>query len=183
MSEFSEHYGKVAAAFTARVRGVPEGAWDNPAPCEGWVARDIVRHLVEWVPGFLSSFAGLDLAAGPSADEDPVAAWAALDTSLQYTLDDPEVSEREFEMQGTRRTIGQAIDMFCTSDLVVHTWDLARATGQDETLDPDEVHALLAGMEPMDEVLRKSGHYGPRVAVPDDADEQTRLIAFTGRQP
>ncbi|MCU1380301.1 MAG: hypothetical protein JWN29_3284 [Acidimicrobiales bacterium] len=38
-------------------------------------------------------------------------------------------------------------------------------------------------MEPMDEVLRQSGHYGPRVEVPADADEQTRLIAFIGRQP
>jgi hypothetical protein len=38
-------------------------------------------------------------------------------------------------------------------------------------------------MEPMDEVLRASGHYGPRVRVPEDADEQTRLLAFIGRQP
>jgi hypothetical protein len=35
----------------------------------------------------------------------------------------------------------------------------------------------------MDEVLRQSGHYGPRVDVADDADTQTKLIAFTGRQP
>jgi hypothetical protein len=38
-------------------------------------------------------------------------------------------------------------------------------------------------MEPLDDLLRSSGQYGPRVAVPDDADEQTRLIAFTGRRP
>ena len=86
-------------------------------------------------------------------------------------------------MGGNRYTVAQAIDMFCTSDIVVHIWDLARATGQDETLDPDEVHTLFAGMEPMDEMLRESGHYGPRVEVPDDADEQTKLIAFTGRRP
>ena len=36
--------------FTERVRGVPPDAWDNPAPCEGWAARDVVRHLVEWFP-------------------------------------------------------------------------------------------------------------------------------------
>jgi hypothetical protein len=45
------------------------------------------------------------------------------------------------------------------------------------------VHRLLAGMEPMDEALRASGHYGPRTPVPDDADEQTRLLAFIGRTP
>ena len=42
---------------------------------------------------------------------------------------------------------------------------------------------MYEGMEPMDEMLRSSGHYGPRVEVPDDADEQTKLIAFTGRRP
>jgi uncharacterized protein (TIGR03086 family) len=65
----------------------------------------------------------------------------------------------------------------------VHTWDLARATGLDETLDADEVHRLVEAMEPMDEAMRSSGHYGPRVDVPADADEQTRLLAFTGRRP
>jgi hypothetical protein len=66
---------------------------------------------------------------------------------------------------------------------VVHTWDLARATGLDETLDADVVHEMLVGMEPLDEMLRASGHYGARVAVAGDADDQTKLIAFTGRTP
>jgi uncharacterized protein (TIGR03086 family) len=73
--------------------------------------------------------------------------------------------------------------MFVLGDVLVHTWDLARATGLDETLDADEVHGMLVGMEPLDEMLRQSGQYGPRVDVPADADEQTRLIAFTGRHP
>jgi hypothetical protein len=38
-------------------------------------------------------------------------------------------------------------------------------------------------MLPMDEILRSSGQYGPRVAVPDDSDPQTLLLAFIGRQP
>jgi hypothetical protein len=42
---------------------------------------------------------------------------------------------------------------------------------------------MLDGIEPMDEALRSSGHYGPKVAVPDDAGEQDRLLAFLGRQP
>ncbi len=73
--------------------------------------------------------------------------------------------------------------MIVTNDIFMHTWDLARAAGLDETLDPDEVHRLFVGMEPMDQMLRESGQYGPRVPVPDDADEQTKLIAFIGRQP
>jgi uncharacterized protein (TIGR03086 family) len=68
-------------------------------------------------------------------------------------------------------------------DVVVHTWDLARATGLDEALDADVVHDMLVGMEPLDDMLRASGQYGPKVEVGVDADEQARLIAFTGRRP
>jgi len=183
VSEISKRYQKVSEQFTRRVRAVPDEAWDNPAPPEGWVARDVVRHLVEWVPGFFLSFAGLELPTGPSVDDDPVAAWKVLDDALQAALDDPDVAAREFEMRGSTYRIDQAIDMFCTGDIIVHTWDLARATGLDETLDPDEVHTLFVGMEPMDEMLRQSGQYGPRVEVPDDADVQTKLMAFIGRTP
>ncbi len=183
MSDIAERYRKVAAGFTERVREVPADAWERPAPCEGWVARDVVRHLVEWVPAFFRTYAGHDLATGPSVDDDPAGAWAALDASLQQTLVDEEVAAREFEMRGNRYSIEQAIGMFCLGDVLVHTWDLARATGLDETLDADEVHRMVEAMEPMDEALRQSGQYGPRVEVPADADEQTRMIAFTGRRP
>ncbi len=82
-----------------------------------------------------------------------------------------------------QKTLEAAIDMICTPDVLIHTWDLARATGQDETLDADEVHRFVESMEPTDQLLRDSGQYGPRVPVPDDADEQTRMIAFVGRHP
>jgi hypothetical protein len=65
----------------------------------------------------------------------------------------------------------------------MHTWDLARATGQDERLDPAFCADLLAGMEPIDELLRQSGQYGPKVAVPADADVQARMLGFIGRDP
>jgi hypothetical protein len=42
---------------------------------------------------------------------------------------------------------------------------------------------MYEGMQPIDEMLRSSGHYGPRVDVSSDADLQTKLIAFTGRDP
>ena len=183
MESTADRYRKVAGAFSRRVQEVPAGAWDNPAPCEGWLARDVIRHLVEWMPGLFFRSAGLDPPAIPSVDDDPVAAWFALDRALQAALDDPVIAATEFSSQAGRHTVEAAIEMFGTSDILVHTWDLARATGLDETLDPDEVHGLLAGMEPMDAVLRQSGHFGPRVDVPADADEQTRLIAFTGRHP
>ena len=90
---------------------------------------------------------------------------------------------REFDSQAGHHRVDDAVATFCLGDVLVHTWDLARATGLDETLDADEVHRLFTGMEPVDELLRSSGHFGPRVDVPADADEQTKLIAFTGRRP
>jgi uncharacterized protein (TIGR03086 family) len=76
-----------------------------------------------------------------------------------------------------------AISQFCTADVFLHTWDLARATGQDERLDADRCRTMYQGMLPLDEVLRASGQYGPRVPVPEDSDPQTLLLAFIGRTP
>jgi uncharacterized protein (TIGR03086 family) len=183
VSEYADRYRRIAGQFTQRVDTVPANAWDNPAPCDGWLARDVVRHLVEWIPGLFESCPELRFAAGPSVEDDPAGAWRALDRTLQAVIDDSTLSAIEFDMRMGRYRVDQAIDMFCTGDILVHTWDLARATGLDETLDADEVHRMYEGMLPIDAILRDSGHYGPRVEVPDDADEQTKMIAFTGRQP
>lgn len=179
----AQRYARVADAFDRTVRAVPGDAWERPSPCEGWVARDVVGHLVEWVPSFFARSAGLDLGPMPPVDDDPVAAWAALDASLRAAFADRAVATRELDTPMGRLSVEDAINTFCTGDILVHTWDLARATGLDETLDPDEVHALFVSMAPADEALRASGHFGPPVQVPDDTDEQTKLIAFTGRTP
>ena len=184
MSAVAGRFTKVAGAFSERVGAVPAGAWERPAPCEGGVARDVVRHLTDWVPGFLSSGAGIDLPAGPAVDDDPAGAWEHLREQLQAILDDPERAGATFSNPHTGdHPVDEAIGRFVLGDVLVHTWDLARATGLDERLDPDEVHSMLLGIEPMGDALSASGHYGKPVAVPVDADEQTRLIAFTGRRP
>lgn len=176
-------YLRVAGRFDDRVREVPGDRWDSPAPCEGWVARDVVAHLCTWVPSVLGR-SGIEFSTGPSADVDPVGAWESLHASLGSALSDPAVASSEFDAgpPGTL-TVERAVDMLVTPDVLVHTWDLARATGLDEQVDAELAAEYLAGMEPIDEMLRSSGHYGPRVEVGDDADVQTRLIAFTGRQP
>ncbi|WP_432975758.1 TIGR03086 family metal-binding protein [Dactylosporangium sp. CA-233914] len=181
MSSAAEHR-ETAGRFTGLVRGTTD--WSAPAPCAGWTARDVVRHLIEWLPGFVSSGAGVTLPAGPSVDDDPVGAWVAHTDAVQALLDDPASAEIHFANQHTgRMPLRAAIATFYTSDVFLHTWDLARATGQDERLDPRRCADMLAGMLPMDAALRSSGHYGPRVEVPDDAEPQTRLLAFIGRDP
>ncbi len=72
---------------------------------------------------------------------------------------------------------------FYTADVFMHTWDLSRATGQDDRLDPDFCAQLLGGMEQMEEAIRSSGQFGARVDVPVGADTQTRMLGFIGRDP
>ena len=180
----AEEHRAVAGAFTDRVRGTPAGAWDRPAPVEGWVARDVVRHLVDWSSGFLRGGAGVEVPHGPSVDDDPVAAWAGHSAGIQAILDDPSCEERVLKNPHVGDVpLDAAITRFYASAVFMHTWDLARATGQDERLDPERCARMLEGMLPMDEILRTSGQYGPRGEVPDDADAQTRLLAFIGRNP
>jgi uncharacterized protein (TIGR03086 family) len=184
MTSAADEHRSVARVFTDRVRGVRPEAWDSPAPCEGWVARDVVRHLVEWFPDFLKSGAGVGLPKGPSVDDDPVAAWTVHSDGVQALLDDPATAEKVLSNPHIGDLpLDQAVDRFYTTDVFLHTWDLARATGQEEHLDPDKCAQLLEGMLPLDDLLRKSGQYGPRVEVPESADVQARLLAFIGRTP
>jgi uncharacterized protein (TIGR03086 family) len=69
-------------------------------------------------------------------------------------------------------------------DVLIHTWDLARATGQDEKLEPDLVDACSAMFLPeIPELGRAAGIIGPAVDVGADASAQDRLLAAMGRRP
>lgn len=184
--DIAERFSRVAGRFDEVARAVPADRWNRPAPCEGWTARDVVAHLVEWVPPFVRDGAGFEIAAGaaPGASgPDLVAEWDKLRTALQARLDDPAAASAQFAhpQAGTHR-FDDAIAMFVLGDVLVHTWDLAVATGQPAHFDEGEARDMLAGVEPHDEMLRSSGHYGPRVAAPAGADVQTRLLAFLGRR-
>ncbi len=172
----------VSAGFSAAVSAV--GDWDGPSPVAEWTARDVVRHLVEWFPAFLTSGAGIELPGGPSVDVDPSAAWAAQVESVQALLDDPATADRVL----TNPHLGEiplpeAIDRFYLNDVFMHTWDLGRAAGIDPGQDPDECASMLAGMTEIEEMLRSSGQYGPAAPTPDGATAPERLAAFLGRDP
>ena len=185
MTTPADEYRETAARFTELVRGVPdEQTWSRQSPVAQWSARDVVRHLVEWFPGFLQAGAGRTLPQGPSVDEDPLRAWQVLSDAVQDLLDDPASEDAVLSNPHLGEVpLPQAVSRFFTADVFLHTWDLARATGQDERLDPERCARMLEGMQPMDELLRSSGQYGPKVEVPEDADVQTQLLAFIGRDP
>ena len=103
---------------------------------------------------------------------------------VQALLDDPTTSDKVLVNRHVGEVpLDQAVSQFYTGDVFMHTWDLARATGQDERLDPDRCARMLEGMLPFEDQMRASGQYGPRVEVADGADAQTRLLAFIGRTP
>jgi uncharacterized protein (TIGR03086 family) len=178
----ADEFRAIAGRFSAVVAGVVD--WSSPTPVPEWRARDVVGHLAGWFPSFLANGSGITLPRGQDAAENPLEAWAAMSGALQAVLDDPAQAAAPFSNPHTgAMTVAEAVARFFTADVFMHTWDLARATGQDDTLDPARCAEMFAGMLPMDGMLRASGHYGPRVAVPEDADAQTKLLAFIGRDP
>ena len=178
----AERHRQVGGRFTERARGVRD--WDAPSPVADWTARDVVRHLTEWLPPFLAGGAGIQLPAGPSVDQDPAAAWQAHFDAVQALLDDPATSGKVLANPHIGELpLDRAVDQFYTTDVFMHTWDLARATGQDDQLDTGHCAQLVAGMEQFEEAMRSSGQYGPRVEVPEDAGPQIQLLGFIGRDP
>lgn len=184
LSELSpaEEHRYVAGRFLRIARVAARGDWDRPSPVDGWVAREVVGHLIEWFAGFLSSGAGIGLPPVPPVANDPVAAWVARCADVQALLDDPGDRLVRNPHLG-ELPLALAIDQFYTSDIFLHTWDLARALGIDPDLDPARCARMLAGSEPYEEAMRSSGQYGPRVEVAADASVQDRLIGFIGRDP
>lgn len=180
----ASNHATTAEGFSRRVHGADPAVWEDPSPVKEWTARDVVGHLITWLPGFLENGADVHLPDVPSVDEDPVAAWDAHVARVQGLLDDPATDARVYTspMFG-EIPLAQAVEQFYTTDVFMHTWDLARATGQDDTLDEDRCREIYEGMLPMDDLLRDSGQFGPRVEVSDQASYQDKLIAFIGRDP
>ncbi|MFI2705954.1 TIGR03086 family metal-binding protein, partial [Nocardioides sp. CER28] len=166
--------------FAALTEAASADDWGRPTPVAAWTARDVVAHLVEWLPGFVSR-AGVTLTPVPVAD-DPAAAWRRRAAEVQRVLDERGDEVYRSPMFG-EMPLGSAINQFYTTDIWMHSWDLARALDLDIDLGEERCAAVLAGMEQMEDVIRSSGQFGPRVAVPDDASAQDRLVGFIGRDP
>jgi uncharacterized protein (TIGR03086 family) len=178
----SERIRRLSDRFEGLVAAVPEGRWANPSPCEGWDARDVVRHVVD-VHGMMLKSIGRTLSDAPSVDDDPLGAIRAARADVQAVLDDPAVAATEYDGFFGRSKISETIDQFLGFDLAVHGWDLARATGQDTTMDPAEVTRLSQQVEGMGDMLRTPGVCGPEVAVPPSASAQDKLLGVLGRDP
>ncbi len=182
MTEISQRYRRNAAAFADTIRAVPDDRWDSPSPCPDWDARGVVGHVVG-TQGMFEQLVGRELEPGPSVDDDPLAAFEHATGQIAAHLDDPELAAVPYEGMFGASTFEAAVDQFLSGDLVTHRWDLARATGGDETILPDEIARAWDDMKVYGEAMRSSGAFGPEVEPPPEADEQTRLLCFLGRRP
>ena len=181
MSNESDRYRTLAASMEDTIAAVPPDRWSAQTPCDDWTARDLVDHLVT-TSGMFLGFIGQDAPEGPPVDDDPHGAFTAARDAVQAALDDPDTAKQEYDGLMGRTTFAKSVDGFLSADLVIHRWDLARATGQDESLPADEVRRVREMLEPMDEQMRGPGAFGPKIDPPPGADEQTKLLCFLGRR-
>ncbi len=176
------------------VAGVEQSQAADPTPCSEWSVLDLLNHLI----------GGLEFTAGCIVGDVPnirpneaessyrgetdiavlVRAYpAAVDLALELAAS-PGALERTAttpfgEMPVSQIFIGTTMDQF------IHGWDLAKATGQDTTLDAGLVEfaygMLVSGG--FANMGRQAGFIGPEICVPDDASPQDKMIAYMGRQP
>lgn len=165
--------------FDARVHAAVSDSWTNQSPCTGWKARDVVVH-VAGNPNWIGCTLGVEPTT-VAADDDIVAAWDATRDRFLAAVNTGHLSqpiESPFGAMPAEQMIGRII----CADVLIHTWDLARAVGGDERLDATAVEGAHSGLQRMDAMLCSPGVMAPKVDAPEGADAQTELLAFTGRQ-
>jgi uncharacterized protein (TIGR03086 family) len=187
-TELLELFQRAQAQFTDRVDAVEPGQWENQA-LPGWDVADLVAHLVTealWVPPLLAG-EPFDLIDGRFPDStsdllgnDPLGSWeSAADGALASFAEDGALVRTVHLSRGPLPAAEYIEEM--TADLVVHAWDLARATAGDTELDGELVTAGLVFAERLPEE-GVPGLFAPPLDVSPTASPQRRLLARFGRR-
>ncbi|HSK95166.1 MAG TPA: TIGR03086 family metal-binding protein [Euzebyales bacterium] len=181
-------YRRAQDVFDGVLALVPAHRWDAPSPCEGWTVRDIAGHIVwgqeqlrHWATGQrYSRRDGAPGAAQPGdlAGDDPVATWRAARSAADTALDDGALG-RTVTLPGLGAVPLPAIMPLMVTDLLAHAWDIGHALGLHVRVDADLIAGSFAWAR--DNIMRVPGFFGPELAAPPDADEQTRWLAYLGR--
>ncbi len=179
MSDAADRYRRLSERFASIVAAVPADRWSSLSPCEDWTALDLVRHVVD-SHGLFEGLAGrpMDL---PDVDSDPLGAFRQVSEVVLADLEDPDRASVSWEGHFGRTSFEEGVDRFLSLDLVVHGWDLARATGGDESIPDDELDALEAAIAGYGDAARAPGVFGPVVEVAPGADRRTKVLALAGR--
>jgi uncharacterized protein (TIGR03086 family) len=174
----------VCRRFGSAVRSA-DGKWDRSSPCAGWQASDVLEHVI----GFHDVLLLRPLGRKPERPrDDPQRRWDLTYERLRQALGDKELFERVFEVPTVEKNPAIRLDASkliprLTQDVLVHTWDLARAVGADDSLDPAWCAVFLARLPADPNALSASGMFAAPFAVSDEADTQSRLLARLGRDP
>ena len=186
MSAHLREYTAALFELDRVMRAVPAGAWDAPSPCEGWSAREVAGHAIAVVVNVgaklgandpVDAFADLATTAG----DDPATTCRRARVATLAALDRPGTLTTPVVSSLGEMTIDDYVALMA-HDALVHAWDIARATGVDERLDPWLVDLVFARMR-RNGLPRAADRYGDEIDVAPDADAQTRLLAYTGRRP
>ena len=188
-----------AAREVARLlNGVTDDQLASPTPCADTPVAALLDHLMGLSLAFTWAARKTTAAAQASGDAPGPGQASAehLDphwrTLLPQRLDaltaawrDPDAWEGMTEAGGVRMPADQ-MGVVALDELVLHGWDLARATGQQFSCDPASTAAVLAfttaSARPEHAAMRE-GLFGPVVNVPEDAPEFERALGFAGRDP
>lgn len=189
LAQVAERYRRRADAFEATVAAVADRHWWRPSPCAEWDARDVVRHVVDMHHVMLRPY-GRTPAPAPGVDDDPLAAFRSARAEVQAILADPELATRQVESPAGTMAGADMVDQVVSEDMVLHRWDLARATGQNDGIDAGELERMWPGLQQIPDVMRVPGAFGPGVVVfgpavevPADAPLQDRALGLLGRDP
>ena len=170
--------------FSEAVDAVAPGAWDRPTPCADWDVRALVNHVVgenRWVVPMLAGSTVADVGSALDGDllgDDPRQAWhdsvgPALDAVERTPLD--QIVHLSFGDFPADEYLWQL-----TTDVLIHRWDLARATGQSEQLPSNLVDACGRWFDNVEDAYRSAGVIGPKVSVQSD-DPAAVLLGRFGR--
>jgi uncharacterized protein (TIGR03086 family) len=165
--------------------GSADGQWHRPSPCDGWNAIDVLEHVI----GFHDVLLLRPLGLKPQRPhDDPRRRWGLTFDRVRQALAGADVLQRVAEIPAvgtnppTRLDFGELLPRL-TQDVLVHTWDLARAVGGNDELDSHWCATFLARLPADPNVLTGTGMFAAPIAVDDAADPQSRLLARLGRDP
>jgi uncharacterized protein (TIGR03086 family) len=168
------------------VAGVTADQLTWPTPNEGWDVRALLNHIVAgnfWVAELGAGRTIAEVGArldGDMLGADPLHAYDASAEVAAATFEAPGALEAPCAVS-YGPVPGSVYAGHRFIDVLIHGWDLAVATRQDTRMDPSLVEACFVVLEPQFDQLKASGAFGGEVAVPADADPQTRLLAMLGR--
>jgi uncharacterized protein (TIGR03086 family) len=180
MSEVLERYGRVADGFGSRLHRVTPDQWTTPTPCSEWDARNLVAHVITTHRRMVANLDGSP-AQESDAAEDVTVQWSEASAAVREALADPERASRMVSGMFGEQSFESLVSRLLCADTLFHTWDLARATDQDEQLDPQAVAKAMEFLAPLDEAIRRPGGFAPKIEPAAGADPQTRLLNFGGR--